>query len=188
MCASRRLEGDLDVEAVTERIGQGEVVTTIPRRPVLTTRYGIELLVDVGEGMRPFGADVARVRAAIERIVGRDNLDVQQFAGCPLEDPGAGRGPHWTWERYNPAASTRPALALSDLGLGGRPPGRPDLVPRWCELADQLRSAGRRLVVLVPYPEDRWPPAVARSLALVAWDRRTDVGDVVRAVRSRQGR
>ena len=140
LCASRRLEGDLDVEAVTERIGQGEVVATIPRRPVLTTRYGIELLVDVGEGMRPFGADVARVRTAIERIVGRDNLDVQQFAGCPLEDPGAGRGPHWTWERYNPAASARPALALSDLGLGGRPPGRPDLAPRWSELADQLRA------------------------------------------------
>ncbi len=64
-------------------------------------------------------------------------------------------------------------LVMTDLGIG-RPPGWAEWASEaeWLEFALLLRKAGCPLVALVPYPSDRWPPALAASMMILSFDRR----------------
>ncbi len=103
-----------------------------PAGPCLTTRYGIELLVDVGEGMRP-----VRRRCGAGQGCHRAHRGPRQPRRPAVRRlPAGGPGCRARAALDVGALRTRrprpdPRLALSDLGLGGRPPGRPDLASRW---------------------------------------------------------
>jgi hypothetical protein len=170
-----------------DRIAAGEAVADIPRRLVLTTRLGVRVLVDIGAGMTPFVRDAERLVAQADQLVGSDALERLSFEGSPLGPRGVGNGAAWHWKPYaalNPMPRGRPVLALTDLGLGGRTPAPSTAMESWREFAATVRAAGGRLVLLVPYPEGRWPRALRSSMAIVRWDRTTSIRDAIAAAAS----
>jgi hypothetical protein len=187
LCASRRADGEIDVDAVVRRIAAGEAVADIPRRLVLTTRLGVRLLVDIGAGMTPFVRDAERLVDQADQLVGSDALERLSFEGSPLGPRGVGNGPAWHWKPYaelKPMPPGRPVLAVTDLGLGGRTPAPSIALESWRDFAAAVRASGSRLVVLVPYPEGRWPRALRSSVAIVRWDRTTSIRDAIAAAAS----
>jgi hypothetical protein len=186
--ASRRAPvGDVDVDALVDVIAQRQPLRSLPRKPAVTTRRGLQVLLDFGEGMRGFQRDRDEVWAAITLVAGSDGLDVLRFASTPLEEPGAGPGPKPTWRRYEPPAWGRPVLVVSDLGTAHPGHRRAAVVAGWVETAHLLRQAGCPVTALVPAPAERVAPELHAAMGIVTWDRSTGVRDAVAAMR-RAGR
>jgi len=178
---ARRLpDGPIDIEHVLERIARAEAVAELPRASVPSIARGVQLLIDRGDGMLPYAADVVWIREALLRVVGGYALEVLQFAHSPLR--GAGRKSRRTWKPY--AELTQPRrgatiVAVTDLGIRNlEPPEQPASVEEWISFADHLDRLGCPLLALVPYARARVPPALRRRFAIVEWDRRTTAGRV----------
>ena len=72
-------------------------------------------------------------------------------------------------------AALSPVLAATDLGIQGRAgSAAPD--PDWTRLADACLAAGSPLLILIPWPEERWPRAFPGGVALIHWGPRTTAG------------
>jgi hypothetical protein len=183
LCGSPAATGDVDVDKLVERIARREPVRMLPLTVATTTRRGIQVLVDFGDGMRPFVRDQQEVVGALERLAGPDGFDVLHFAVTPLDDPGAGSGPVWTWRPYRPPLAGQPVVVLSDIGAGARYADRPGIQARWLVFAKLLREAGSQVVALAPAPVDRYPDGLRAALSILTWDRGTSVRDAVRSVR-----
>ncbi len=125
----------------------------------------------------PFAQDRDRLRLRVESVVGEGRVQRLRFRGTPLRGtsarPGRARAP------YVPPPPETPVLLLTDLGIG-RPEGSrdPATAAEWRAFADVVRRAGCPAVALVPYAPARWPHDLGRALAIVPWDRSTDVATV----------
>jgi hypothetical protein len=190
LCRSPAGTGAIDVDELVERIARREPVRRLPLRAAPTTRRGVQVLVDFGEGMRPFVRDQRDVVRALERLAGPDGFEVLRFSGTPLDQPGAGPGPVWTWRTYRPPLAGQPVIVLSDLGAGTPQPDGTD--QRWMAFAALLRAAGNQVVALAPVPANRFSAALRAALPIVTWDRTARVADAVlaagRSTRRVQGR
>ncbi|MER5662808.1 hypothetical protein [Streptomyces mirabilis] len=166
-------EGPVDIERLLGLMGTATVVTELPRQPVRTVRFGVQVLVDLGEGMEPFLRDAMRVLERAAAISGRHGCDVLYFADCPLHRSGPGAA--WTWGSYHPPATGTRVLVLSDFGLHLDAAGR--LPPRyeedWRHTAGLIRHNGCSPVALVPAPLDRWPRWLTDLMPALCWDRTT---------------
>ncbi|MEV6109111.1 hypothetical protein AB0M28_31060 [Streptomyces sp. NPDC051940] len=177
-----RPEGEPDVEAAAHRIARGRPVAHIPRRPLPTLRYGVQILADVSASMEPFARDVHDVIAAVQAVAGPARTRVRWFSDVPGR--GAGDGQRATWGPYRPPQPGTQVLILSDLGAGG-----PFLNPwraapaEWRLTVRQIQQAGCRAVAFVPLPRHRWPHWIRGVLPAVVWDRGTTVGQVLEARR-----
>lgn len=173
--------GDLDIPEIVRRLARAEPVDRLPTKLVPTMRRGVQVLVDLGPGMRPFLGDQRAVVAALRRLVGQEGLEVLRFAGSPLDGAGAGPGPVWTWCPYRPPIDDRRVLVLSDLGAGPGHPDRMAVWSRWLRFAAMFRRLERPMVALVPVPPGRLPDEVRARIPMVTWDRSTRVADAARA-------
>jgi len=188
LCSGPAATAEVDVGAVVPLLARREPLRTLPMLVRPTTRRGTQLLVDHGPAMTPFARDEDDVRAAITQIVGADGLDVLRFAGTPLDPPGAGSGPLWTWRSYRPRPHGGPVVALTDLGALAPRVDRTATEARWVRFAMLLREAGCPFVALCPAPVGRLPRSIRTAIAVVTWDRATSVRDAVRAARRAGGR
>jgi hypothetical protein len=163
-------EGAIDITALVETVARCQPITLVPRQPVPTLRYGIEVLVDLGPGMQPFRRDQAEITRQITGVVGREKVTVRYFAYCPLR--GAGPGAGWTWQPYSPPSRHTPILLLSDLGIGG-PTGdfRRSTLAEWREFGRIAADNGSDVIALVVYPANRWPTWLAGLGSVLTWDR-----------------
>jgi hypothetical protein len=177
-------DGPIDVLRLVDTIVRGQLVDELPLRPRPTLSAGVQLLVDIGEGMLPFRADVAQVEERIRRVVGEHRIDALRFDASPLR--GVGPGPRRRWRPYEAPTRPRVVLAVTTLGAGShaRPDDR-DEAAEWLMFADVVRSAGCWLVALVPSSLSRVPPRVRRTISVLEWDRRTTLGAAVTATRRR---
>jgi len=176
-------DGPVDIEEVTEKLSNREPLFELPRLVLPTMRRGLQLLLDMGEGMRPFVHDQSSLQKEIADVVGREGLEVLRYAGSPLR--GAGKGSRRSWKPYQPPACGTPVLLLSDLGIGRSPFGAAAEaagVEEWREFAALLRRTGCPLLAFVPYPPSRWPSALGREMHMVQWDRATNVTTLRRLV------
>lgn len=167
-------DGDVDIPRAVARLARGLPLSSLPRRPAPTLRFGVQVLVDRGLGMQPFHRDQDELVARIRKTVGQDTTEVRYFEDSPLN--GTGPADHWAWHPYTlPPSGTR-VLVLTDLGLGGPP--RPQQAGRqgWERFFDRLTRAHCAPVVLLPYPRRRWPSWAEDCARLVPWDRGTTVG------------
>ena len=180
--------GDVDVAAAVRRLALAEPLRRLPTSTVPTMRRGVQILVDLGPGMQPFLRDQRELVRDLHRLTGPEGLEVLRFAGSPLDEPGAGDGPVWTWRPYRPPLDDRPVLVLSDLGTGPGHRDRTGVRQRWLRFAGMFQGGGRRLVALVPLPVQRLPGELRSILPVVGWDRTARVADAVRATRDRMGR
>jgi hypothetical protein len=173
-------DGPVDVVKLI-RLAATLRVSTVPLRHVPTLRFGVQILVDGGDGMAPFAADQDHVVRQVRDLVGAERTEVRYFANAPLR--GVGYGPVWTWTDYRPPAPGTPVLVLSDIGLGGwwLDPARAER-SEWEEFARVIVGHGCELIALVPYPAARWPAWLTRRFAVATWDRRLTAG---RAQRTR---
>ncbi|WP_051833476.1 hypothetical protein [Streptomyces sp. NRRL S-646] len=176
-------EGELDVDRATEELARARPLTAIPRRPLPTLRYGVQILADTSGAMEPFARDVEDVISHVRALAGVAGTQVLRFADVPSR--GAGPGARATWQRpYRPPRPGVRVLILSDLGAGG-----PALNPwrateqEWRTTIDTIRQRGCEPVALVPLPE-RYLPRWARGLLpMLTWDRGTTVGKALGARR-----
>jgi hypothetical protein len=175
MLSRQVCEGPVDIPALIDTLAHGRPVARLPRRPVPTLRYGVQVLVDRGAGMQPFRRDQDQLVGQIRTVVGTGLVEVGYFSDLPQR--GTGPGARWTRTRYTPPERGRRILLLSDLGLGG-PPDHPHRGTRadWEEFVGLVTRAGCGAVALSPYPPERWPAWMTRLLPLVTWDRTTTAG------------
>jgi hypothetical protein len=166
--------GPLDLESTADLLATGKPVTQLPRLAWPTLSRGVQLLLDVSTAMMPFARDQEWLVQAMRRVVGLDGLRTLRFIGCPTR--GAGQGVVDDWLPYQPPAAGTPILVCSDLGIM-RTWTTPEFAEssEWLDFAERVRRAECPLIVLVPYPPGRWPPALARMLLCVQWDRATGV-------------
>lgn len=163
-------DGPLDVPALVETVATRRVPREFPRRPVPTLRFGVQVLVDVGESMTPFTDDQDHIVGQIRRLVGAERTTVRYFADAPLR--GAGTGPIWTWRAYEPPPSPTRIVLLSTLGIGGSrfDPARSE-PPEWVAFSRLITRHGCDAVALVPYPRARHPRWLTSLFTVVVWDR-----------------
>lgn len=173
--AQRVPEGPIDIDALIDSLAHGRPITELPRRPVSTLRYGVQVLVDRGAGMQPFRRDQDHLVRQLRSIVGAELVDVGYFSDLPQR--GTGPGARWTRTTYAPPASGKRVLLLSDLGLG-RPPHTPEQSEpaEWEEFVELVIRAGCQPIALSPYPPARWPIWMTELLPMVSWDRSTTTG------------
>lgn len=165
-------EGAVDIASLIDTLAHGRPVRRLPRLPVPTMRYGVQVLVDRSTGMQPFRRDQNELLEHFRAVVGPELVKVGYFSGVPQH--GTGPGGRWTRTAYVPPEPGRPVLLLSDLGLGGPPedPGR-GTREDWEHFVGLVTRANCGVVALSPYPPRRWPRWMTRLLPLVSWDRTT---------------
>lgn len=172
-----RDDGEPDIDALVDSFARGIPLTRLPRAPRPTLRFGVQVLVDLGDATQPYRRDQYDLVRRITGLVGAELTQVRYFADVPTR--GAGPGSRRTWRPYRtPSPGTR-VLIVSDLGVGG-----PLLHPRrasiaeWYQVLDEIDRAGCTALALVPYPVDRVPTELTRLLSSLTWDRTTTVSTV----------
>ncbi|MFJ8108501.1 hypothetical protein [Streptomyces sp. NPDC096132] len=169
--------GPVDIDTLVDAYAQHRVWTQLPRQPLPTLRFGVQVLVDLGDGMQLFARDQKQLLRQVQAMVGRERLDILYFSDSPLR--GSGPGQRRSWGPYRPPAKGTRVLLLSDLGVGGEP-----LRPRrastevWLRLAQVVRRAGCGMVALVPYPKHRVPRVLSSRMPVITWSERTTVSTV----------
>jgi hypothetical protein len=170
-------EGQLNVPAMVEALARRKSIERLPRETRRTLRFGVQVLVDLGLAMQPFGRDQARLIAQVRAIAGPQRTSIQYFADAPTR--GAGPAPPRTWREYEPPDAGTRVLVLSSFGLSGpalyADRSRPE---EWRSFVGELQQQGCDLVALVPVPEDRWPRWLSMLVPLVCWDRTSTVSRV----------
>jgi hypothetical protein len=166
--------GPVDVDRLTEQLARAEAPAELPRRRWPTMRHGVQLLVDVGEGMLPYAHDQDVLTTYLRAIVGAHRVATRAFRGTPLEDPADPAESRWT-----PPRPGTPIALLTDLGIA-RPPLSMDPAPvgDWLRFADEARRALCPVVAFVPYRSERVPMPLRRAISVVQWDRRTTANRV----------
>lgn len=179
--------GAIDIPRLVDLLACGQSIPSIPRLPWPSLFRGVQILIDLGEGMEPFIRDQEDVLGKVHHIVGEGRTRELQFRYCPLR--GAGPGPIWTWGPYEPPDPGTPVFALTDLGLGG-PAFLLDRATEdeWLSFEARLRTRSCPLIALVPYPADRWPRSLAQAMTILTWDRTTKARAVQRTLAWRRRR
>lgn len=173
--------GPLDVARIVELETRAEEIRKIPRLSAPTLVRGVQMLIDTADGMQPFAADEAVLRAALLSVAGRDRTSVLYFEGTPLR--GCGTGAKADWPAYAPPAPGTPIVVLTDLGIAQPPEsaGRASAA-EWMEFARVAVRALCPILALTPYPAKRWPPALAKRMTIVQWDQATTAASVRKLV------
>ncbi|MGD9482706.1 hypothetical protein WDH52_05500 [Streptomyces sp. TRM70308] len=171
LCARVVPEGPVDVDRLLEELARGTAPAALPRQPVRTLRFGVQVLIDLGPGMQPFHRDQDEIRRRIAAVAGRHACQVRYFADCPLRRSGP--GPGWTWQPYRPPATGTRVLVLSDFGVHTATQSAPSRVEDWREFAAGLHRHGCPLTALAPVPAGRLPGWLTALMPVLVWDRGT---------------
>lgn len=180
-----RDDGEPDIDALVEAFARGIPLTRLPRAPRPTLRFGVQVLVDQGDGMQPYRRDQRELARRITGLVGAELTQIRFFADAP--NRGTGPASPRTWQPYRPPSPGTRVLVVSDLGVGG-----PVLHPRrasvgeWYEVCHEIVRAGCTVLALVPYPVTRVPAELTPLLSALTWDRTTTVSTVAALVGRRR--
>ena len=168
--ATPRPSGQPDVPRIVRFLAQQQVMERLPQRFRQSLSLGVQILIDLGDGMAPFRRDQFDLAKRIRATVGSSLCEILYFQNCPIR--GAGHSGVWSWRRYRPPVTGRPVLVLSDLSIS---PIRTGAVQRdeWRTWGQELTLNGNPLIAFVPYPPDRWPRALDDTMMIVQWDRST---------------
>lgn len=155
---------DPDVPALVRAWGRGEIVRRIPRVPSHGWSARASVWVDRSARLVPFWSDQSYVCRLLRKVCGRSGLDVRLLDRRTQARAITRTGDLLGGYRADPMT---PVLVLGDLGTYGSPVER----AAWLRTARRLRRAGARVAALVPSPEARWDPAIARAWSAVGWER-----------------
>lgn len=175
--ATLRTGGEIDVPRLISAMCRHDVVAELPRKTEPTVELGCQLLLDYSATMVPFWEDLSALIDQVGDVIGLAATRVFSFNTNPLE------AVHWTAEgkRESWAPEGRPLLAATDFGIQGRS-GRAVPNPGWRELTERCAREGTPLVILIPWPEPRWPLDMGGHPDLVHWSPHTSAGMIKRKV------
>ena len=174
-CATRRPGRKLDVERLIARAVLLRPLAPPPVLSQLRTAASIQLLIDVGEAMEPYTADVAFLEDRFVDVAGADRVERHTFVGTPLR--GVDRDVLTsTVEAWEPPPPRSLVVVISELGIGGprRRRGRADAA-EWRELAAEVAECGASLRILTPFGADRWPDGLADAAHVTNWESLADL-------------
>jgi hypothetical protein len=175
-------DGALDVDAIVTRLATRTPIPHLPRLPLPTMRRGVQLLLDRGPALVPFSRDQDWLAERTRAVAGTDRVELLDFYVCPTRDGQLGEDGEPI--AYRPPAPGTTVVAMTDLGITHLPGGEDRADPvEWLAFVEGLRKIGSPFLALVPYPERRWPPALAQKIAIATFDRSTSASNVRRIVR-----
>ncbi|MEB3962028.1 hypothetical protein OKJ48_17500, partial [Streptomyces kunmingensis] len=164
-------EGPIDVQKILTAMAHGRYMTALPRMPVRTLRFGVQVLVDISEGTRLFARDQQELLHRITAIAGAHACDIRYFAQDPLRSGPAGG---WSWKRYTPPPVGTRVLIISDFGQHALPRvGQAGIRVVWQRAAGLWHRAGSLPVGLAPLPAHQQPSWLRPLLPVLSWDRST---------------
>lgn len=176
--AAPRRGGEIDLARLIDAVCRREPLRELPRCRETTLDRGCQLLLDYSGSMVPFWEDLHALTEQVADVVGRQATRVYRFDGRPTE------ARRWTPagepEPWSPDG--RPVLVATDLGIQGLAVAEPSR--DWDELSARCAQAGSPLLLLIPWPADRWPQAFPAHATLVHWGPRTTAGMVRRRTAS----
>ncbi|MFV8756536.1 SUMF1/EgtB/PvdO family nonheme iron enzyme [Nannocystaceae bacterium ST9] len=142
--------GELDVDCVVDRIGRGQALTRLPRRPRATRVPLLVIVIDRAERLAPLWWDQYLTYRRLVGELGRAGIELVVWKQGP---------PRWrTDAACLPKLSQGDALlVLGDLGLYADA----ELRDRWLALGQALARRGVEAHALVPCAASRWPAALA---------------------------
>jgi len=171
VATQRRPEGDVDTERTVEILARGEPLAEIPRQWVDTSRGGLELALDIGQGMEPYSSDVDRLPEQMRSIAGVDGLMLRWFEDCPVGGAGVLVPGELSPVRYHLPPVGTLIVVVTTFGARGSQPPDPLVLRRWHEFRRATTQGGIPLVALTPLPVHRRPSGLPSQLAIVTWDR-----------------
>ncbi len=172
--ATRRPGWDIQLPRLVATLCRREPLRELPRRAERTLALGCQVLLDYSGRMVPFWEDLNALTVQVQEVVGTQATRVYSFDTRPTQARDwtpDGEPRHWE-------PDGRPVLAATDLGIQGRSGAAPS--PDWHAFAGQCAKAGSPLVLLIPWPEERWPRTFPTNATLVQWGPRTSAGMVCR--------
>ncbi len=185
--ATHVAEGDFDLERVVATVSAGQPLEYLPRLPVTTLRRGVQLLLDVGQGMDPFAEDQRGLIRALDDVLADDRFEVLLFAGCPGR--GVRHESESSYRTWRPPPQGVPLLVVTDFGIGGPMLDRDrSTIAEWLAFSHRVREDGHNILAFVPYEATRWPRRLLSTMRMIHWSERTTVGAVRRALRDARRR
>jgi hypothetical protein len=176
-----------DLGRAIQELAEGRVLRMLPLQRALTTRRGIQLLIDCSAAMAPLAFDCEHVRSALTRLLGTTSVETAYFVGCPVRDPRIGA--HDEREPWQSPAAGVPIVLVSDMGLAGSTLHEDWASPdEWLKFAELARASGNPVIVLSPYGSDRWPDVLARRFTWVPWSERLSAAQLNRIRRDAESR
>jgi hypothetical protein len=175
--AVRVSEGAVDAAALSRSASKLRPLVKMPRKPRLVVRRGVQVLIDVDDGMAPYADDQARLVEEIKKLIGDALVQTVSFRRTPLRRPR--RTPDGSG--YRPPEFGASVLILSDFGIatrGGRATLRESM--EWAEFGHILERRGSRVLFLVPHPSERWQPLPLSKAHYAEWNDKTTVMDLYR--------
>jgi hypothetical protein len=177
--------GEIDVAALVDLAARARPVLGVPRRLRPSLGRGVQIIVDLADGMLPFRRDQTELLHSVDRLVADGLVAIVTSEGDPLET--------WSTQRaamvqYTPPAPGTPVIALTDLGIRAARSGDRSVCERWLGLASRLRRAGAPLIALVPYPADQWPRELVAAITMITWDHEARVTEAQGAARRARSR
>ncbi len=162
--ATLRSGREIDIPRLVAAICRRSVIADLPRPMEPTLELGCHLLLDYSAAMAPFWEDLNALIGQVTDVVGPAGTRVFSFDSEPT------RALCWTplGEREPWRADWRPVLVATDFGIQGRA-GRARLTPDWHAMVERCAQDGSPLVILIPWPEDRWPADIGGYPELVHW-------------------
>ncbi len=160
---------EVDIEAVLDRLSQGQIITQLPRRVIGALQFGAQVVVDRHAAMQPFVEDQLQIMREVLRLLSKFQVELVFTAGNPfwMEDQRSGQK-----VGYTPPPRGWSVLLLTDFGSG--PGCTHDSASRpvaWKEFVSHLLEQGITVAGLVPGSRCRVSPALRRRVRIVPWDR-----------------
>lgn len=168
--------GDIDVDRLIRLAAQLKIPRKLPKKRVRAISRGIQLLIDTSEGMLPFSRDCEWFSGKMQQVAGPDVLRIFRFAGIPRS--GVWREGSFLRIPYSPPQAGTLVLVLTDLGIAQPPLSGWTTGGEWAQFARLVAGAGCRFRVLAPYPKERWPDSLHKTISIVEWDRGTGLAAV----------
>jgi hypothetical protein len=187
LLAGRWVAGEIDLPATVREVASRRPLAVVPQRPRWSTNQGMQLHVDVGPALEPFRHDIDQLRRSLVAVASPHAVVELGFHGDPgvITWPRRLVGPHRGLalaERLPPAGT--PVLVVTDLGIAVPRSGLPPEPEDFLEHHRLLGQAGCSVHYLVPYPPERWAPAL-QALPALYWADGLGATDVLAGIRRR---
>ncbi|MBV2096113.1 MAG: hypothetical protein KUF80_14580 [Candidatus Thiodiazotropha sp. (ex Codakia orbicularis)] len=170
--------GHVDLERVIDRLIEQKLVDRLPRRPLPTLKYGVQLLLDRSESMLPYAQDLETLETNLKKLTGSSRFSSGSFKGTPLATPRYGK-------LRNPLKITRnvPILLVTDFGISAPLLSRDRVGPGgWLTFAKLAEKKNCPVVALIPHKPRYWPDLARANYLCIHWDRATNAGDLRKVV------
>ncbi|MEW8411370.1 MAG: hypothetical protein AB2728_21110 [Candidatus Thiodiazotropha sp.] len=176
--AVQTFTGHVDLDRVIDRLIEQKLVKQLPRQPLPTLKYGVQLLLDRSQSMLPYAQDLVTLETNLKKLAGSSRFMRHNFKGAPRTTPGDGK------LRHPPKIINNvPILLVTDFGIGAPLLSRDRAGPgEWLAFAKLAGKKNCPVVALIPHKLRYWPEMARMNFLCIHWDRTTSTGDLRKVI------